>query len=149
MITSDLLTKLTTQATRDGIVQLVVGAVIEDHGAVLLLRRPVHDFMGGIFELPSGKVDRGEALDTALAREVKEETGLDITTVTCYLGSFDYASGSGKKTRQFTFAVNVATTGPIVLTEHDTHRWGSLADDPPVTDAVTDILIAYRMWSRT
>jgi len=29
----------------------------------------------------------GESLDTALRREVKEETGLDVTTINSYLGS--------------------------------------------------------------
>jgi 8-oxo-dGTP diphosphatase len=145
---SDLLAQLTDQAARDCVAQLVVGAIIQDQDAVLLLRRPAHDFMGGIFELPSGKVDDGEALDTALAREVKEETGLNITTVTGYLGSFDYTSSSGKKARQFTFAVNVSTTAPVILTEHDTYQWAPLVDDPPVTDAVKGILTAYRKLSR-
>ncbi len=65
--------------------------------------------MGGIFELPSGKVEPGEALDSALIRKVEEETGLHVTAVRDYLDSFDYASGSGKKSRQFNFAVDVAS----------------------------------------
>ena len=134
------LPRMTAQAERDDIVQLVVGAVVRDGGNVLLLRRPADDFMGGIYELPSGKVDTGEDPRTALVREVKEETGLDIADVTGYLGSFDYLSGSGKASRQFTFTVEVATTAPVVLTEHDEHRWHPLTEDAPVTDAVKKIL---------
>lgn len=32
--------------------------------------------LGGIYELPSGKVELGESLDTALRREVKDGTGI-------------------------------------------------------------------------
>src|SRR6266496_3600839 len=135
-----LLPRLTAEAAADDIVQLVVGAVVRDGDKVLLLRRPPEDFMGGIYELPSGKVDPGEDLHTALLREVKEETGLDVAGVTDYLGHFDYRSGSGKPSRQFTFAVEVTATTPVTLTEHDQHRWHPLAEEPPVTDAVKKIL---------
>jgi 8-oxo-dGTP diphosphatase len=139
---ADLLPRLTAEAAHDDIVQLVVGAVVRDEDKVLLLRRPADDFMGGIYELPSGKVDPGEDLHTALIREVKEETGLDIADVTAYLGHFDYCSASGKPSRQFTFAVEVTTAAPVELTEHDQHRWHPLAEEPPVTDAVKKILTA-------
>lgn len=143
MDTTELSSRLADEAERDDIVQLVVGAVVRDGQGVLLLHRPADDFMGGIYELPSGKVDPGEDLYTALVREVKEETGLDVadvTDVTDYLGHFDYLSGSGKASRQFTFAVEVVTTVPIVLTEHDEHRWHPLTEEAPVTDAVKKIL---------
>ncbi len=96
--------------------------------------------MGGIYELPSGKVEPGEVLDQALIREVKEETGLDIESITNYLGSFDYSSGSGKKTRQFNFTVAVTVTRPVVLQEHDEYRWAPVSEEPPVTDAVKEVL---------
>ncbi|MDQ1294282.1 MAG: 8-oxo-dGTP diphosphatase [Actinomycetota bacterium] len=137
---ADLVFRLTTDAEQDDIVQLVVGAVVRDGDRVLLLRRPADDFMGGIHELPSGKVDPGEDLPTALVREVKEETGLDIADVTGYLGHFDYLSGSSRLSRQITFTVEVTDPTPVILTEHDEHRWHPLAEDPPVTDAVKEIL---------
>ncbi len=138
------LSDLVDTARADGIAQLVVGAVIVDSDRVLLLRRPAEDFMGGIYELPSGKVDPGETLDGALAREVAEETGLTVDRIGAYLGAFDYLSGSGRPSRQFTFAVTVAAPGPIKLTEHDEYRWHPLDDDPPVTEAVRSLLNSYR-----
>jgi 8-oxo-dGTP diphosphatase len=111
---------------------------------LMLLRRPDDDFMGGIYELPSGKVDPGEALDQALIREVNEETGLHVRSITTYLGSFDYTSGSGKKTRQFNFAVQVAAADEIVLQEHDEYRWIPVSDELPITDAVKEVLTRYR-----
>lgn len=138
------LDQLDAEAERDGVQQLVVGAVVQHDGKVLLLQRPEDDFMGGIFELPSGKVEAGEALDAALIREVKEESGLDVVAIREYLGSFDYTSGSGKKSRQFNFAVDVTAPEPIELQEHDAYAWTALTEEPPVTDAVKEVLGRYR-----
>ncbi|WP_433655346.1 NUDIX hydrolase [Nocardia sp. CA-128927] len=144
MIETTLLETLTSDAERDQVQQLVVGAVVAHDGKVLLLQRPADDFMGGIWELPSGKADPGEALDQALIREVKEETGLDIAGIRKYLGEFDYQSGSGKKSRQFNFTVDVIDPEPIELTEHNAYTWTCLTEDPPVTDAVKEVLHRYR-----
>jgi 8-oxo-dGTP diphosphatase len=138
-----LIEQLTTVATSDGVQQLVVGAVVRHDGTVLLLQRPEDDFMGGIWELPSGKVEPGETLDQSLIREVKEETGLSVTAVGTYLGSFDYESGSGKKSRQFNFAVDVASPEPVQLQEHDAYTWTALTEEPPVTEAVRQVLAKY------
>jgi 8-oxo-dGTP diphosphatase len=138
------LEKLATTATGDGVRQFVVGAVVQHGDKILLLKRPKDDFMGGIFELPSGKVEPGEALDQALAREVQEESGLVVTEIRDYLGNFDYTSGSGKHSRQFNFAVEVAAVEPVELQEHDAYLWADLHDEPPVTDAVKDVLNTYR-----
>ncbi|MFI6958509.1 NUDIX domain-containing protein [Nocardia vinacea] len=144
MVETTLLEKLTREADRDEVQQLVVGAVVQHSGKILLLQRPTDDFMGGIWELPSGKVDPGESIDQALIREIKEETGLDVTAIRNYLGDFDYQSGSGKKSRQFNFTVEVASTDTVQLTEHDAYTWTSLAEEPPVTDAVKQVLARYR-----
>jgi 8-oxo-dGTP diphosphatase len=144
MIDASVLEKLTIQAANDGVQQLVVGAIVQDKNKVLLLKRPEDDFMGGIFELPSGKVEGDETLDVALIREMDEETGLTITDIREYVGSFDYTSGSGKKSRQFTFTVSVADAEQIELTEHDAYLWVPLNDDLPVTDAVKEVFGKHR-----
>lgn len=141
---ASLLEQISSAAELDGVQQFVVGAVVQHEEKVLLLQRPEDDFMGGIFELPSGKVEAGEGLDAALVREVKEETGLEVTAIRDYLGSFDYVSGSGRKSRQFNFAVDVSATGPVKLQEHDAYTWTSFTEEPPVTEAVKGVLSAYR-----
>jgi 8-oxo-dGTP diphosphatase len=139
------------QAAKDsGIDRLVVGAVIfNQESQVLVLTRQPDDFMGGIEELPSGKVEQDETLLEALLREVKEEAGLDIKVV-AYSDYFDYASKSGRMTRQFNFVARPCDSLQEVKLdpeEHDSFRWISLAESfaaskitPPVQKAIESAL---------
>lgn len=143
MIDESVYSNLRIEAERDEVRRLVVGAVVVRHHRVLILRRRRSDFLGGRWELPSGVVEPGEALDHALTREIAEETGLRVTEVSDYLGEFDYLSSSGARTRQFTFVAEVAATGPVTLTEHDAHLWTRLNGELPVSDEVREILGRY------
>ncbi len=123
---SATLERLRADAERDGIAKLVVGALIERSGAFLILHRAPGEDFAGLHEVPSGTVDAGEGLIEALAREVREETGLAVVRVLSYVSAFDYVSGSGKRTRQFNFAVE-ASEGAVVLNpaEHDQALWAN------------------------
>ena len=140
-----IIQQLVIDAQKDGVQKLVVGAVICKNHKFLLLERVLSDFMGGFVEIPSGTVETGEDLLTALAREVQEETGLLVTSVLKYLGSFDYRSSSGKKTRHFNFIVEVED-GEIKLnpTEHQAYYLVALSDAAFTTlntsDATKEIL---------
>jgi 8-oxo-dGTP diphosphatase len=54
-----------------------VGAVILDGDRVLVIKR-AHEPLKGQWSLPGGGVELGETLERAVAREVQEETGLDV-----------------------------------------------------------------------
>lgn len=135
--------QLVSDSKKDGVQKVVVGAVIRRGDKFLLLERAPSDFMGGLVELPSGAVDAGEDLLMALAREVQEETGLVIKTVLVYLGSFDYMSGSGKKTRQFNFLVETYA-GEVKLepTEHQAYHLVAPSDEAFTTLNISDAIKA-------
>jgi 8-oxo-dGTP diphosphatase len=54
-----------------------VGAVIVDDGKVVLIRRR-YEPLQGQWSLPGGGVEIGETLEAAVAREMLEETGLEV-----------------------------------------------------------------------
>ena len=104
--------------------QLAVSAVIFRDGKVLLLKRtksPGH----GFWSLPGGRVEFGESLHTALAREVDEETGLtiDIVALAGWREVLPAAGGSGGHYLIMSFAARWATGEPRLNEEHDDFKW--------------------------
>ena len=57
--------------------KLVAAALVEHEGRVLLVRRNLEPGRG-LWALPGGYVERGEAVEKAVLREVLEETGLTV-----------------------------------------------------------------------
>jgi 8-oxo-dGTP diphosphatase len=57
-----------------------VGAVIVHEGRVLLVQRG-REPMKGRWTIPGGLVEIGEALDAAVVRETREETGLEVEPI--------------------------------------------------------------------
>ncbi|MEO8717344.1 MAG: Nudix family hydrolase [Burkholderiales bacterium] len=59
----------------------VAAAVIQRaDGAFLLARRPAGKVYAGYWEFPGGKIESGEAPERALARELREELGIETRT---------------------------------------------------------------------
>lgn len=56
----------------------VVAGFVESDGHILFLQRLLSKSEGGLWGLPAGKVDPGESIQTALFREVREETNLRV-----------------------------------------------------------------------
>jgi len=56
----------------------IVIAAIKKNGRYLLGKRPPKGMLGGLWEFPGGKVERGETHAKALRREIREELGLTV-----------------------------------------------------------------------
>lgn len=61
-----------------GITEVVAAVLIQPDDRVLLARRPPGKAYAGYWEFPGGKVEPGESLHAALARELHEELGIVI-----------------------------------------------------------------------
>lgn len=59
----------------------VLAAVLRRDGRVLIARRPLHKRHGGLWEFPGGKVEAGESDREAMARELREELGLELVAM--------------------------------------------------------------------
>lgn len=59
-------------------VPVAVGVLINPRSEVLITRRPGHVHQGGLWEFPGGKVELGETVQMALARELEEELGIEF-----------------------------------------------------------------------
>jgi 8-oxo-dGTP diphosphatase len=60
------------------VIRVVAAALHDDSGRVLIAQRPSGKHMAGRWEFPGGKVDAGETEEQALARELKEELGVEV-----------------------------------------------------------------------
>ncbi len=59
-------------------ISIVIGIVKNEAGQIFITRREEAAHQGGCWEFPGGKVEYGETLHAALARELKEEIGIEM-----------------------------------------------------------------------
>lgn len=67
-----------TSPTGRPVTEVAVGVLIRGDGAFLLAQRPSGKPYAGYWEFPGGKVEPGETVEAALARELHEELGIDV-----------------------------------------------------------------------
>ena len=103
----------------------VRGIIKNDSGEILIVKRhPKSKTDPEMWELPGGKVERGEFFADALVREIKEETNLDVEIGDfCEAVQNDY---SHKRTVQLMmYLINVE--GEVKISdEHTEFMWASI-----------------------
>ena len=104
-----------------------VGGVVVVDGRVLLIRRRFEP-LAGRWNIPGGAVETGETMREALAREIKEETALDVN-VGPVLGVFDRITRDAEGRARYHF----------VLVDFLCRR---LAGDPAAASDVSEIAMA-------
>jgi 8-oxo-dGTP diphosphatase len=60
------------------LVHVAVGVILDAQRNILITRRAPDAHQGDLWEFPGGKVETGESLSQALARELHEELGITI-----------------------------------------------------------------------
>lgn len=75
-----------------GTLLVVAGALVRD-GRLLLARRRDGDPLAGFWELPGGKVEPGETPEAALAREWREELGVEVEASLAWAFGSDAPNG--------------------------------------------------------
>ena len=104
--------------------QLAVSASIFRDGKVLLVQR-AHPPAQGAWSVPGGRVEFGEALHVALAREVIEETGLtiEILGMAGWREVLPTGSGAGKHFVVMSFAARWVAGEPVLNGECSDFAW--------------------------
>jgi 8-oxo-dGTP diphosphatase len=113
------------------LVQVAVGVLLQDDGAFLLTSRPPGKVYAGYWEFPGGKLEAGETVQQALARELHEEIGIAIEDCTLWkIERVDYPHALV----QLNFCRVTRWRGELQMREGQSFAWQQL----PVT--VTPVL---------
>jgi 8-oxo-dGTP diphosphatase len=120
------------------VVDVAVGVLIGERGRFLLTSRPAGKVYAGWWEFPGGKLERGETVEAALARELHEELGIDVVDVRPWHATrVDYAHARVR----LHFCKVLAWRGAIAMREGQAMAWQSLpVDVAPVLPGTLPVL---------
>lgn len=102
-----------------------VKAIMRGPRGVLFLKNPRNEL-----ELPGGRPNQGESLESALTREVQEECGLSITSAT-YMGSQSSEVVPGKRVLLVFYACKFGLNSLVISDEHTAYEWVDINGERP------------------
>ncbi|MFG3716836.1 (deoxy)nucleoside triphosphate pyrophosphohydrolase [Streptomyces massasporeus] len=111
--------------------RIVVGAALVEDGRLLAARRSAPVELVGRWELPGGKVEPGETAEAALARELREELGVDAEVGGRVPG--EWPLREPYVLQVWTARLRPGSAAPEPLQDHDELRWlgpGEIWDVP-------------------
>ena len=104
---------------------VVVKGVILHEGKVLIVKRAADDEVGrGTWETVGGKIEYGEDLETALKREIEEETGLKVT-VEKILYAATFKTDPSRQVVLLTYLCKSNIMEILLSSEHSDFQWAT------------------------
>ncbi|MFF9207362.1 MULTISPECIES: (deoxy)nucleoside triphosphate pyrophosphohydrolase [unclassified Streptomyces] len=100
---------------------VVVGAALLDGGRLLAARRSAPPELAGRWELPGGKVEKGETPEAALVRELREELGVTAEPLARVPG--EWPLRDPYVLQVWTARLLPGSPSPRPLQDHDALRW--------------------------
>ncbi|WDP90589.1 MAG: A/G-specific adenine glycosylase [Desulfobacter sp.] len=97
--------------------------IVRKQGRVLITRRKLDGLLGGLWEFPGGKVEKGETAGQACIREILEETGIKAETA-AFLTRISHAY-THFKIKMDVFYCNYLS-GRVTLNGPIDHRWAAI-----------------------
>lgn len=108
----------------------VVSCFVKHRETIILLHRNINKSQGNRWGVPAGKVSQGELLNSAMIRELQEETGIEIAASRLrYVDKYFIRHSE----YQFIYHVFTASLGVkprirLNFREHQNFRWVSLSE---------------------
>ncbi len=132
-----------------GMIRVVVGALVSDGRVLLVHRGPNKRARPGLWDLPGGVIEAGESELGALARELHEELGVEVSTGSVsHLGRVT-AGPADEPALLSAWLVREwqGTPANVAPEEHDQIAWFGLAELPPPPHVVVRTALVNAMRS--
>ena len=127
---------------------VVIDAIVIKDQKILLVKRALHLWHGNKWAIPGGFLDRDETCEQAIAREVKEETGLKATSVKLFKITDD-PNRKNEDRQNVAFVYIVEASGQIKFDPHEVTdaKWFNINNLPKENEFAFDhyeIIRGYR-----
>jgi 8-oxo-dGTP diphosphatase len=96
--------EVSAQKPRNPVAECVSGVLLRDGSVLVEKRRADDDADPGLVLLPGGHVELGESLSQALKREIREELGIQVETITPIRIRY-YTASNGERQRIHYFRI--------------------------------------------
>jgi 8-oxo-dGTP diphosphatase len=126
----------------------VVGCFLEYNNEFVLLKRHSHKPDGSTWGLPAGKVEPNESDETAMIRELYEETGYQSKASELeLLGVYDFVTPSGTTNNFVTYSVRLNEPHKITLEDaaHSEYKWVSAIEANEIPDLIFGLHDLFKM----
>lgn len=125
-------------------IDVVCGIIRDERGRLLAGLRQQGKHLGGLWELPGGKVDPGETPEEALVRELREELGIEVEVgLALEPVSWHYESGS---IRLLSYACEIRS-GELTPMSHERIEWIGLSELEAIEWAPADVPVLRQVRS--